>query len=202
MTTFTHALVRDGAVVLRSNEAPNVDQSTLAEGKPRWLPIEVEGETFDPVSEVREGPELLVEADRVLYRYTVRVKNADELAIMRSVKQAAIDLEFEARWQAPIEHTVGGVARSFHADQAAVDNVSGIVLLIVSGVPVPNPRPWTPVGSFTPVDITHAELIGLGAAIAARKDALFVKKKAAQAAVEALTDPAEIEAFDAAGCWA
>ena len=84
----------------------------------------------------------------------------------------------------PIVHVVGGLSYEWHADNDALQNIMGIVLLINSGVPVPDPRPWISLkGSSTSVSITHAELIGLGAAIAARKYALFVVKKAKQAEI-------------------
>lgn len=118
-----------------------------------------------------------------------------------AAKDAAIEAEFKARAAATILHTVGGVEHPWHADGEAVTNIMGVVVMINSGVPVPNPRPWTPVGSHTSVDITHAELIGLGAAIAARKDILHAAKKAKQAAVAALTTIEDVAAYDAAAGW-
>lgn len=118
-----------------------------------------------------------------------------------AAKDTDIESEFARLHQAPILHTVGGVEREFHADVEAVTNIMGVVLLINSGVPVPDPRPWTPRGSLTPVDVTHAELIGLGAAIASRKDQLFAAKKAKQAAVAAMADVAAVEAFDVEADW-
>jgi hypothetical protein len=118
-----------------------------------------------------------------------------------AAKDAEIERKFQERYQLPILHQVGGVAREFHADAEAVTNIMGVVLLILSGISVPNPRPWTPRGSMTPVDVTHAELIGLGAVIAARKDLFFVAKKAMQAAVAAMTDVEAVLAVDAAAGW-
>jgi hypothetical protein len=166
------------------------------------LPVVIEGFDFNPITETRDGPVVEVEAARVVKRYTVRAKNAGEIAAMKAAKSAALEAEYQRRWQLPITHTVGGAAREFHGDQEAVENISGIVLLIVAGLPVPNPRPWTPKDQASPVNVTHAELIGLGAAIAARKDALFAKKKIAQAAVAALTAPAAVDAYDVTDCWA
>lgn len=196
-----HALVKDGAILDWRDDPPNRDQSQLAEGKPRYLPLEIDQPSFDPVSQVREGPTYVVEANRVVEAYTVRAKNADEIQAMREAKDTAIEREFDARWTAPIEFEVGGHVHTWHADQNAVTNIMGQVLMIAAGAPVPNPRPWTPVGSFTPVDITHAELVGLGGAIAVRKDVLFAVKRAKQAAVAAMTDPAQIDAVNPAADW-
>ena len=91
---------------------------------------------------------------------------------------------------------MGGISYEWHADDDALQNIMGIVLLINSGVPVPDPRPWTPKGAWTPVGITHAELIGLGAAIAARKDSLFIAKKTKQTEIAGLDTVGAVEAFD------
>ena len=107
-----------------------------------------------------------------------------------------VEIEFHKRASEPIAHVVGGLSYEWHADNDALQNIMGIVLLINSGVPVPDPRPWTPKGSSTSVSITHAELIGLGAAIAARKDALFVAKKAKQAEIAELDTVEAVAAFD------
>jgi hypothetical protein len=73
--------------------------------------------------------------------------------------------------------------------------------MILAGVPVPDPRTWTPLGATDPVSITHAELVGLGAAIALRKEALFTIKKAREATLLGLTSAADIAAFDSDAGW-
>lgn len=196
-----HALVKDGAILELRDYEPIGDQSQLAAGKPRQLPIEVVRPEFNPVSHVIEGPEYTFEATRVVEAYTVRAKNGDEVAAMIAAKQAQIDAEFQRRCALPIEFAVGGETYRWHADAEARENILGVVLLIATGVPVPNPRPWTPVGYLTSVDVSHAELIMLGATIAGRKDALFVIKKAMQAAVDVMTDPLQIAAVDVAEGW-
>jgi hypothetical protein len=107
-----------------------------------------------------------------------------------------VEIEFHKRASEPIAHVVSGISYEWHADNDALQNIMGIVLLINSGVPVPDPRPWTPKGARTPVSITHAELIGLGAAIADRKDALFAAKKAKQAEIADLDTVEGVAAFD------
>lgn len=196
-----HALVKDGAIIEFRNYAPNADQSELAEGKPRMLPVEIAAAEFDPVSQVVEGPVYEVEETRVVERYTARAKNSDEVAEMKSAKHEETEAEFARLYCEPIAFTVDGVEYQFHADAEARENISGIVLLIAIGAPIPNPRPWTPLGSMTPVDITHAELAGLGGAIAARKDALFTIKKAKQAALAELTEPVDVDAVDPLAGW-
>ena len=80
----TYLLVKNGEVLKTSQIAPNVDQSTLALGKPRWLPLVVENEAFNPQTQVRTGPERVFEIDRVVDRYTVRDKNVGEVAELKA----------------------------------------------------------------------------------------------------------------------
>jgi Domain of unknown function (DUF4376) len=123
------------------------------------------------------------------------------LAAAIADKQAQVQNQFLIRAAMPISYAVGGTTYQWDADGEAIQNIMGVVLLITSGVSVPDPRPWTPHGSLTPVSISHADLVGLGAAIAARKDALFVAKKSKQAAIAAITDVAAVQAYDPTADW-
>lgn len=82
-----HALVKDGAIIEYRDYAPNVDQTLLAPSKPRMLPVVDENVEYDSVTQVRTGPVITVEETQVRRTYTVRSKDAGELAAM---KQAAI----------------------------------------------------------------------------------------------------------------
>lgn len=73
-----HALVKDGAILEWRNYAPNVDQTMLSAGKPRMLPAELDMPDFDPVRQVRTGPEYIVQSDKVIERYTVSPRPLDE----------------------------------------------------------------------------------------------------------------------------
>jgi len=196
-----HALVQGGEIIGYREYAPVGDQSKLAAGKPRQLPVVEVNAEYDAESQVREGPVITVESSRVLWTYTVRAKNAEELDLMRAEKLVEIEQRFQIMAQSPINFTVGGKSYDWHADDEAVQNISGVVLMILAGVPVPNPRNWTPVGSTAPVAITHDELIGLGVAIAQRKDELFAIKKQKQADVRAKKTGSAIAAYDAAAGW-
>lgn len=200
------ARVLDGEIIGFVHEAPNVDQSLLAPGKPRILPMEVEADAFDPVSQVQEGPTYEVESARVVERYTSRAKNGDEIAAMIAAKDAAIEVEFVRLHNLPIVHEVGGVEYTFHADAPARENITGVLQMYYEadrlGSPLPDPRPWTPMGVVLPVQITRAELAMLGMAIGLRKDALYIIKKTKQAVLAAMTDPVEIDAVDPLTGWA
>lgn len=92
-----HALVLNGEILEYRDYAPNVDQSTLAPGKPRMLPVVKVNAEHDPVTQVRTGPQYIVEANQVSEVYTVRNKNAAELAAMKANKVAAVKAEAETR---------------------------------------------------------------------------------------------------------
>jgi hypothetical protein len=89
----------------------------------------------------------------------------------------------------------------FAADADALTNISGIVLLIAAGVSIPDPRPWTAYNSVTSMMISHADLIGLGKAIADRKDAKFVVKKTKEYLLSLLTSATDIASFDTETGW-
>lgn len=199
------ARVKNGEVLGFVYEEPNVDQSTLAAGKPRILPVETESDPFDPISQVREGPTYEVEEARVVERFTSRPKNENEIAAMIAEKDAQIEAEFYRLYNLPIMHEVSGQEYEFHADGAARETIQGVLDMYNEGDrmcdPRPDPRPWTPKGEPAFVMITRNELALLGIAIGERKDALYVVKKTKQAALAAMTDPADIDAVDPLTGW-
>jgi hypothetical protein len=114
-------------------------------------------------------------------------------------KSLAIEAEFQRRTREPITF----MGHQWHADDQAVQNIMGVVLMIVAGVAVPDPRPWTPKDApFSPVQMTHAELVGLGTAIAMRKDALFTAKRQKQQEILALGTVAAVIGYDIVSGWA
>lgn len=58
-----------------------------ATNKPYTVPVVLENATFDPVTQVRvEPPQVIIEANRVRWVYTVRAKSTDEINSMRERK--------------------------------------------------------------------------------------------------------------------
>jgi hypothetical protein len=57
---------------------------------PYLLPLEITDPTYDPIAEIKEGPVDTVFADRVTHVFTVRAKNAGEIAAMKADKIAQI----------------------------------------------------------------------------------------------------------------
>lgn len=200
-----YALVKDGEVLEYRNYEPNVDQSELAPGKPRMLPVEEEVDEFDPVTEVLDPTTEVVEEQRVVLKRTKRAKNEDEIVAMQQEKDEAIEAKFKELYCGPIKFTVSGVEYDFNADTDARENIQGVLQMYreaeLVGMTLPDPRPWTPMGSLSPISITRAELAGLGIAIGARKDQLFIAKKLKQLAVWETTDPVVIDAVEVDDGW-
>lgn len=194
-------LVRDGAII-ETREFRD-DPPTLAPNKGAWLPEVTENEDFNPVSEVRSGPVQEIQRTRVLLTYTVRAKNDVEKAAMKAAKEAGLEAEFKRRGALPVAFTVASAGeKMWHADERALKYIIGVVLMVaVAPDAVPNPRPWTAYEELTPTQVTHAEFVGLGAAIMTREDALYVRKKTLEAQLLALTNPADIAAFDPLAGW-
>ncbi len=201
-----HALVLNGEMIAGPRDfEPNVDQSELAEGKPRWLPVEVDEDAFDAISQVQEGPTYEVEAARIVERYTSRAKNADEIEEMRQQKDAAIESVFVQLCDAHIAYTVDDVEYMFHGDAEARENIMGILAMYneaeAMGLPVPPTRNFNPVDTDDPIQMTRNDFRLLGMLIGQRKDVLHTIKKARQKAVKLMTDPTEIHAVDPTTGW-
>lgn len=200
-----YALVKDNEVLEFRNYAPNVDQDLLPLGKPRMLPVVVVADECDTVSEVLNGPTYEIEAGRVVERYISRALTTEEIDARREAKGDALEVEFARLYCLPISYSVGGQTYVWHADTEARENITGVLQMYreseLIGVTLPDPRPWTPMGSTDPVQISRAELAGLGIAIGARKDAYHAIKKAKQAILAGLETPQDLDAFDPLAGW-
>ncbi len=196
-----YALVKDGAIFEYRDYAPNVDQSQLSPGKPRWLPVIEDRPAYDQASEALDGPDIVIANAQVTKRWTKRAKTQAEIDAMIAIVDANIEREFERRWTAPIAHTINGVEYMWHANRDAVTNIMGVMLSAqAAGIGLDAARTWTPVGSDVGVQVTIADVIALGLAIAQRKDALFATKKVKQAQLKTLP-LADLAAYDATGGW-
>lgn len=197
-----YARVKDGAILeYLEISYPIQDQFSLHPNKPRLLPVVEDRPEYDPASEALDGPTVIVGATQVTKRWTKRAKNKDEIDAMIASVDARIEREFERRWTEPIAHTINGVEYTWHADRDAVTNIMGVMLSAqATGRGQDTARTWTPVGSDVGVQVTIADVIALGLAIAQRKDALFATKKAKQGQLKTLS-PAAIAAYDVTVGW-
>lgn len=172
------ALVKDGEILEYRDYAPEGDQSKLAPGKARMLPVEVTDPAFNPVTQVRTGPVVTVLATKVKEVYSVRAKSADERDAMRAEKVAAIKAEAEARIVAimPRDAQVNALAQASEA-------------VLTHG---PSPADW-------PVELQTAASDNLAKWAAIK--AIRTRSNELEAGVAALTTAAEIDAFDPAQGW-
>lgn len=174
-----HALVKDGEIVEFRHFVPNVDQSQLAEGKPRWLPVEIEGyEPFDPASEFRAGPIYTVDARRVVEEYTVLPKSEDAILTMKLDKVAAIKAEAQRRI---IDIMPAHRQTNWLALKAEMDLRHG-----------PDPTNW-------PEDVRAAVAVVLP--LWDQIKALRVRSDVLEAQLMALSAAAAVDAFDPLAGW-
>lgn len=195
------ALVKDGVIIEYRDYPPANDQSSLAPGKPRMLPVVEERAEYDLASEALDGPDIVISDTQVTKRWTKRAKTQAEIDDIIDVIDIKIEREFERRWTAPIAHTINGVDYIWHADRDAVTNIMGVMLSAqAAGIGTGTARTWTPIGSNVGVQVTIADVIALGLAIAQRKDALFATKKLRQAALKTMS-PSDLVVYDVSAGW-
>lgn len=85
-----YALVDPNNAVNRT--ATNVDPTVQTRSGWRWLPVEVTNPSFDPTTQVSEGPVITVLADKVTRVWTVRAKTAAELDADKDAVLTAYDM--------------------------------------------------------------------------------------------------------------
>lgn len=151
---------------------------TSSDIKPRLLPVELDDVVFDPVSEVREGPTYIVEAARVVERYTKRLKNAQEIADMKAAKLAAVNAEADVR-----------LALVALTPQQQIRALSRLVNLLYRHTDITS---W-PAAQQTAVTTNQAKLDSI--------DGVRAKEETKLAEVNALTTAAQIAAYDVTTGW-
>lgn len=184
-------------------EPPAGNLGQVAASKPRLVPVETVGfGPFNPVTQVRTGPVVTIEPTRVIDTYTVRAKTEEEVeAEYITPKLALLETEYRRRNALPIVIEVDGVERTWHADPEAIENVTGILVLLANDVPVTDPRPWKPYEADI-ITVSNAGFKAIGAGLALRKDVNFVILQTLKATLRATSDdPAAADAFDPLDGW-
>lgn len=142
-----------------------------------WLPVVNESVNYNPEYQNIEKI-VIIDSDKVRRTWQITAKSIDEVRATRLTElwnnvQLAIDA-------AEVTVTISGVDYQFGCDTESRENIMGINLAIVSGLPIPNPRTWKPRGINLPIECTHQELLLIGGATLARKDELmqtyFIKR--------------------------
>lgn len=182
---------------------PYATQNELHPGKPYYLPVVVTQPTYDPVSQVIDGVAVeTITATQVTRTWNIRAKNADEIAAMKSDKQAEIDAQFGQRTFAPISYTpAGGTAADFETDDTARKRINATITLMQAGK-LPSPVGWAVYNSVAMVNLTTDDMLNLAAAIAVREQQLFQGNYATLTSqLAALSDPTQINALDPTTGW-
>lgn len=89
-----------------------------------------------------------------------------------------------------------GANTPFGCDTFSRENIIGINTAISIGLPVPNPRAWTPKGSLTPVDVTHQDFAIIGGAMIQKKDDLYQVYANHKSAIKALQTVEDVLSYD------
>lgn len=187
-----YALVKDGAILEYRAAAPNFDQTKLAAGKPRLLPVEVEDRPeYDPAKQTLTGPTYVVEATRVIERYTVANKTLAERKAEMLIALA------DKRWQVETGGvTLGGLTIPTDRDtQSIVDRaVKGFADGDITGL-----VDFKTAAGFVQID--EATMRAIKAAGAQHIQACFTREKNLTAAINGAATHAALDAVDIDDGW-
>jgi hypothetical protein len=173
-------------------EEPNVDQSTLAPGKPRWYPVEVVTPELKP-DQVLGDPTWKFDGSKVQKVYKARKRTNDELQALVARYDARLEKIYE-RSQAPIE----AFGELWHADDRAVMNIT--TALFAQSFNIGHQvKTWCPMGKG-PVPMTPEKLAEILRLIMDRKQRMFEFKKSKQLALLTMSAK-ELANFDPEDGW-
>lgn len=194
MSTRRYALVGpDDTIIRYGTEAPNVDQSKLAKGKPRWLPVEEAGEmpATDDRSELA-GQTASVVGGKVVIGWETK---ALTIAQRKERMHAAIRAR---RW----EVEVGGVVVNdapIRTDETSQAKIAGAISLFDKD-PTLSTIDWEAApGIWVALDKTTVEAIGV--AVGRHVQAAFSQARALGEAVESAGTHAALDAIDITEGW-
>lgn len=187
-----HALVKDGAILEYRDAAPNVDQSELHPAKPRLLPVEVEDRPeYDPAKQTLTGPTYVVEATRVIERYTVANKTLAERKAQMLIALA------DKRWQIEIGGiTLGGLTIPTDRDTQSI--VDRAVAAFADG-DITAPIDFKTAAGFVQID--EANMRAIKAAGAQHIQACFTRERELTTAINGAATHAALDAVDINTGW-
>jgi len=175
-----YAKVQGGNTILEYQEFDTVnDQSQLAPNKPKWLPVVEVNAAYNAVTQVREGPVIAIAATQVTWTYTVRAKNADEVNQMRQRKLNEVHQEA----------TIRLTPKAGAAGSQQLDALTRLVQLIYK---------YTDRTAWSQPDKNQVT-----ASIQRIQDAasMRVAEDTKVTELQALVDPAAIDAYDSTANW-
>lgn len=91
-------------------------------------------------------------------------------------------------------------SHAYGLDAVTQDNLAKAVIGVLIGT-TPNPRPWTPRGGTVAIELTHAEVQAVAAAVGLGYEAHMQAYLAHKAAIRALTTAAAVDAYDITAGW-
>lgn len=187
-----HALVKDGAILEYRNDAPNVDQASLAPGKPRLLPVVVEPRPeYDPAKQTLTGPVYVVEATRVVERFNVENKTLAER------KAEMISALANKRWQIETGGvTLGGLTIPTDRDTQSI--VDRAVAAFADG-DITGAIDFKTAAGFVQID--EAAMRAIKAAGAQHIQACFTRERELNAAINSAATHAALDAVDINVGW-
>lgn len=195
MTTQRYALVTDDQKVIGyGTAAPNVDQSKLAKGKPRWLPVDEAGDppAYDAARQELGGQIETVTGGRVVYSWELRTLT---IAQRRERLHALI----RARRK---EVEAGGIVvdgAPIRTDETSQAKIAGAISLFDKD-PTLVTIDWEAApGIWVALDKTTVETIGV--AVGRHVQAAFSQARALGEAVEAASTHAALDAVDVNEGW-
>ena len=195
----------DNTVIVDGVAISNIDMSSVAanvhavqwDGDSCWI----EYTSTDPnlsIDSLDDFQDLLDQ-----YNAIVAAMNAPptlEQAQTNKVQEAWGELETRLDSYA-VTVAVNGVDYQWGCDKESRENIMGINTAIAVGLPVPNPRNWTPKGGLAPVSCTHSDLAAIGGALLAAKDAFMAVYFIHKAAIMTEDDLETVLAYDVTTGW-
>lgn len=137
-----------------------------------WTPIIDEIPSIDTTYEYLTGPEEVITANAVTRTWTAHTYDINELKQEKidEVWNYMVDL-LETTVTANVWISEANSYYEFGCDRESRENILGINTAINSGLPIPNPRPWTPKGALVSANCNHTDLLNIGGGLLAAKDA-------------------------------
>ncbi len=173
------ALIFNGELVRYVDGEPSDgDLTTPHKSKPHVVPVVEEAADFDPVSQTRGAKQVRVEDDRVVWSWPVADKTEVEIDGMRAAK--VVDIKAEAQRRI-LEIMPAHQQTNWLALKAEMDLRHGT-----------DPANW-------PKNVRDSVQVVLPKWDAIK--ALRLRSNEKEAALAALTDPHEIDAYDAGAGW-
>jgi hypothetical protein len=127
--------------------------------------------TYDANVHVIEGPNYAITGNTVTRSWTVTSRDLEEVKA-ETIERAWSYMESQVEGGS-VSVEISGNTHQFGTDRETRDNLVAVNSAISRGIPVDNPRYWTPKSSPTPIQVTHDDLATIGGAVMNKKDSMI-----------------------------